>query len=243
MNNKGLIRLRGCAGWSLSLLFTYSKKQVFIYTLQLDLRAAREISFVLIVLPSWNKVFIIIIIATVQSMVFYTFLPLFIVQHEKSSVDYTYFIYFPFFQTNFVQDDLKNQNSVAESWKQNLTQYFTRLNFLREVACIPSWLVPESCHKMHVNSNAKIDFKYELPHDKTNKMTCVPSEDSDQPGMTHSHYNSIHVQHIQNQFKRVTYLVRQTVFSSASLFCLESYHHTILLASSYYIRKWRIYHT
>ena len=22
----------------------------------------------------------------------------------------------------------------------------------------------------------------ELPHDKTNKMTCVPSEDSDQPG-------------------------------------------------------------
>ena len=23
---------------------------------------------------------------------------------------------------------------------------------------------------------------YELPHDKTNKMTCAPSEDSDQPG-------------------------------------------------------------
>ena len=25
-------------------------------------------------------------------------------------------------------------------------------------------------------------FKIELPHDKTNKMTCAPSEDSDQPG-------------------------------------------------------------
>ena len=24
--------------------------------------------------------------------------------------------------------------------------------------------------------------KYELPRDKTNKMTCAPSEDSDQPG-------------------------------------------------------------
>ena len=23
---------------------------------------------------------------------------------------------------------------------------------------------------------------YELPHDKTNKMTCTPSDDSDQPG-------------------------------------------------------------
>ena len=25
-------------------------------------------------------------------------------------------------------------------------------------------------------------YKYEPQHDKTNKMTCVPSEDSDQPG-------------------------------------------------------------
>ena len=25
-------------------------------------------------------------------------------------------------------------------------------------------------------------FIYEPPHDKTNKMTCAPSEDSDQPG-------------------------------------------------------------
>ena len=25
-------------------------------------------------------------------------------------------------------------------------------------------------------------FTYEPPHDKTNKMTCAPSEDSDQPG-------------------------------------------------------------
>ena len=25
--------------------------------------------------------------------------------------------------------------------------------------------------------------KYEPPHDKTSKMTCAPSEDSDQPGL------------------------------------------------------------
>ena len=25
-------------------------------------------------------------------------------------------------------------------------------------------------------------YKYELPHDKTNKVACAPSEDSDQPG-------------------------------------------------------------
>ena len=27
---------------------------------------------------------------------------------------------------------------------------------------------------------------YEPQHDKTNKMTCEPSEDSDQPGQPHS---------------------------------------------------------
>ena len=26
-------------------------------------------------------------------------------------------------------------------------------------------------------------YIYEPPHDKTDKMTCVPSEDSDQPGL------------------------------------------------------------
>ena len=26
------------------------------------------------------------------------------------------------------------------------------------------------------------EVRFESPHDKTNKMTCVPSEDSDQPG-------------------------------------------------------------
>ena len=31
--------------------------------------------------------------------------------------------------------------------------------------------------KYHVNQAS-----YESPHDKTNKMTCAPSEDSDQPG-------------------------------------------------------------
>ena len=25
-------------------------------------------------------------------------------------------------------------------------------------------------------------YKYEPPHDKTNKIACAPSEDSDQPG-------------------------------------------------------------
>ena len=28
----------------------------------------------------------------------------------------------------------------------------------------------------------KLSLIYEPAHDKTNKMTCVPSEDSDQPG-------------------------------------------------------------
>ena len=28
----------------------------------------------------------------------------------------------------------------------------------------------------------KMKFKFELPHDKTNKMACVPSEDLGQPG-------------------------------------------------------------
>ena len=27
-----------------------------------------------------------------------------------------------------------------------------------------------------------VEKRYELPHDKTNKVACAPSEDSDQPG-------------------------------------------------------------
>ena len=33
--------------------------------------------------------------------------------------------------------------------------------------------------------NIRNKSTFEPPHDKTNKMACVPSEDSDQPGHTH----------------------------------------------------------
>ena len=36
------------------------------------------------------------------------------------------------------------------------------------------------------NSVQCLHKRYEPVHDKTNKMTCVPSEDSDQPGHPHS---------------------------------------------------------
>ena len=34
----------------------------------------------------------------------------------------------------------------------------------------------------HCNKHDLIHFVTEPPHDKTNKMACTPSEDSDQPG-------------------------------------------------------------
>ena len=35
---------------------------------------------------------------------------------------------------------------------------------------------------MFNDTDVFMEDKYELPHDKTNKMACAPSEDSDQPG-------------------------------------------------------------
>ena len=38
------------------------------------------------------------------------------------------------------------------------------------------------------SENEKVDLNqlFEPQHDKTNKMTCAPSEDTDQPGQPHS---------------------------------------------------------
>ena len=40
----------------------------------------------------------------------------------------------------------------------------------------------DTLFEVRVQDLKKMVPKYELPHDKTNKMTCAPSEDSDQPG-------------------------------------------------------------
>ena len=40
-------------------------------------------------------------------------------------------------------------------------------------------LIPDMLYLASVESK---QFVFELPHDKTNKMACAPSEDSDQPG-------------------------------------------------------------
>ena len=37
-------------------------------------------------------------------------------------------------------------------------------------------------HTTMLTQTEKFSYKYEPPHDKTNKMACAPSEDSDQPG-------------------------------------------------------------
>ena len=37
------------------------------------------------------------------------------------------------------------------------------------------------------------EIPYELQHDKTNKMACAPSEDSDQPTILYRQYNVSHV--------------------------------------------------
>ena len=45
------------------------------------------------------------------------------------------------------------------------------------------WVAVHAHLKDHKTHDAKVPSNsYELPHDKTNKMTCAPSEDSDQPG-------------------------------------------------------------
>ena len=47
---------------------------------------------------------------------------------------------------------------------------------------IASW--KNLSQKLVQNLMEKVLFK--LPHDKTNKVTCAPSKDSDQPGLSHS---------------------------------------------------------
>ena len=41
---------------------------------------------------------------------------------------------------------------------------------------------PAHIQGIFLNAGFSINFITGLPHDKTNKMACTPSEDSDQPG-------------------------------------------------------------
>ena len=47
--------------------------------------------------------------------------------------------------------------------------------------CLPAWCLAYKDRIPEVNKSVS-QVRNELPHDKTNKMTCALSEDSDQPG-------------------------------------------------------------
>ena len=53
--------------------------------------------------------------------------------------------------------------------------------------------IPVSTHKICFGAKIKksIYFSCKPAHDKTNKMTCAPSEDSDQPGPAQSDQSSL----------------------------------------------------
>ena len=51
---------------------------------------------------------------------------------------------------------------------------------LEDVTTATKFLEDENVHQSPLN--LEMDSPNEPPHDKTNKMACVPSEDSDQPG-------------------------------------------------------------
>ena len=52
-----------------------------------------------------------------------------------------------------------------------------------------------------------MDAKMEPPHDKTNKVACAPSEDSDQPG----HPPSLISLHCQHKESLVPYLLTERI--------------------------------
>ena len=71
------------------------------------------------------------------------------------------------------------------------------------------WLSNSPSSQLHIINvrenglfNLHVTNTFEPPHDKTNKMACAPSEDSDQPGHPPSHEAA----HLSSNFKRMSTL-------------------------------------
>ena len=70
------------------------------------------------------------------------------------------------------------------SWQDFTPIFSKRLNSRWEITPNPIWHLNFIRCSFGVRdiSCYPVKILYELPHDKTNKMACAPSEDSDQPG-------------------------------------------------------------
>ena len=51
-----------------------------------------------------------------------------------------------------------------------------------DLSLVPMVLARYQDFDFYINTAVRVFLPFELLHVKTNKMTCVPSEDSDQPG-------------------------------------------------------------